>query len=112
MMNINRAPEHYLRAKLQTCSPVEVVVLLYEGAIRFAREAGDAIENGDFPRKADRIGRALSIVQELENTLDDSAAPALAGQLRVLYSFAQRELLEASARREVSHIDAAVRILE
>ncbi len=85
---------------MRTASPVELVVMLYDGAFRFVNEADEAFAKDDRARAGDRIGRALAIVDELCATLDGSHAPELADNLLALYGFCKRRLFEANMKRD------------
>lgn len=76
----------YRTAQAVTSNPVERVVLLYEGAVRFAVRHIDALERGD--RKAAHAAslRCQEIVAELQEVLDLSAGP-IAHQLDSVYTF-------------------------
>lgn len=107
-----RALHEYTATSVQTGSPVHLVAMLYEGALRFLHEAEAAIDRRDFQGKADRIGRAMRIVQELGNALDETAAPELVQRLRALYEFSEYEMLQASTFNDVRHLQNARRVLD
>ncbi len=90
----------YRGVQLNTASPAQLVVMLYDGAIRFVGEASEAMGRDDRARAGDRIGRALAIVDELAATLDPTHAPELAENLLALYGFCKRRLLEANLNRD------------
>lgn len=76
----------YRTAQAVTSNPVERVVLLYEGAVRFATRHIDAVERGD--REAAHLAslRCQEIVAELQEVLDLSSGP-IATQLDGVYTF-------------------------
>lgn len=90
----------YRGVQLNTASPAQLVVMLYDGALRFASEADEAFGRDDRARAGDRIGRALAIVDELAATLDPAHAPELAENLLALYGYCKRRLLEANLGRD------------
>ena len=51
---LSRGAQTYLQTHVQSRSPLELVVMLYDGAIRFLEQAGDAM---DAPRHADQGAR-------------------------------------------------------
>ena len=76
----------YRTAQAVTSNPVERVVLLYEGAVRFAVRHIDALERGD-PEVAHTASvRCQEIVAELQEVLDLEAGP-IAHQLDAVYRF-------------------------
>ena len=110
-MDHRNAAQQYTETAVQTGSPARLVAMLYQGALRFVGEAEDAIRAGDTPRKADRINRAIRIVQELSNALDREAAPELCDRLESLYEYVEYELLQASTFNETQHLDHCRRVL-
>lgn len=110
MQHLNAA-QQYTATAVETGSPARLVAMLYQGAIRFVNEAEEAIRAGETERKADRINRAVRIVQELGNALDTTAAPELCERLQALYEYVEFELLQASTYNEISHLDHCRRVL-
>ena len=98
--SIAAAAARYRGVQLNTASPAQLVVMLYDGALRFVGEADEALGRDDRARAGDRIGRALAIVDELAATLDPTHAPELAENLLALYGFCKRRLLEANLERD------------
>ena len=106
------AAHQYTATAVETGSPARLVAMLYQGALRFIGEAEAAMAVRDNPRKADRINRAMRIVQELSNALDASVAPELVERLTQLYEYVEHELLQASTYNDPSHLDHARRVLD
>jgi flagellar protein FliS len=69
--------------------------MLYDGAIRFTRQAIMGIEENRPSLKLEGISRAMAIVAEFANTLDHKVGGEIAENLDGLYSFMIRELTEA-----------------
>ena len=65
----------YRTARVQTASPVGVLVQLYDGAIRFLREAAQHMDEGDIAQKGVKLSKAHRIVSELQATLDRERRP-------------------------------------
>ena len=95
-ISVTAAASKYRGVQLHTSSPAQLVVMLYDGILRFVAEAHAALEAGDRARMGERIGRALAIVDELTATLEPKYAPELAENLTALYGFAKRRLYEAN----------------
>lgn len=111
-MNDQRILEQYTNTRVETSSPLEVVVMLYEGALRFINDAERAVQARDHQEKANQINRALRIVQELANALDHEASPDLSQRLAELYEYVSYELLQGSAFNDVKRLDNGRRVLE
>src|SRR3954468_14487103 len=110
-MNAARALDTYRRTDVESRTPVERVVLLYDHAIRFAQVAREATAKRDIPMRRDAVSRTLAIVSELQSTLDMDRGGELAASLDRLYSYINRSLLDASFRHDPKPIDAAIRVL-
>lgn len=98
MITVSAAASKYRGVQLQTSSPAQLVVMLYDGILRFVVEAHAALETNDRARTGERIGRALAIIDELTATLDHKFAPELAENLTALYGFCKRRLYDANMK--------------
>ncbi len=105
------AVAQYQNARVDTISPVQLVVALYDGALRFLRTAALAIDDNDVAAKGVALNKAHAIITELMVTLDHEQAPELCGQLEALYSFVLDRIAKANADRNIEMIDEAVRAL-
>lgn len=89
----------------------KLIVMLYDGAVRFLTIAKEKLQEGDFALKGVYIGKAQDIVAELNNCLDMDAAPEIANDLRALYNFIYRHLNEANIERSAEKIDECIGLL-
>lgn len=111
MYGTHRGIDAYRRTEVQSRSPLELVVMLYDGALRFMREAKAGLEARDVKRRADAISRTLAIIAELQNTLDMKAGGDIAASLDQLYVFVRNRLIEASTRQDPAPLDAALAVM-
>ena len=92
-----------------------LIVMLYEGAVKFLNQAIDQIEAGDDGSIADRatyITKATNIINELNAILDVEAGGEIAADLRRLYQFMIRHLLQANIRNDTWMIHEVIDLLE
>ena len=75
----------YLKMQVETATPVERVVLLYDRLALLLKEALEALEVGDTPRRINSIAKAERIVQVLNSSLDFEAGGEVARALRNFY---------------------------
>lgn len=101
----------YLETSIRTAGPVQLVVQLYDGALRFARLAQEHARAGRTRERGEAIARALAIVHELRASLDLERGTSVAQSLDALYAFASEQLLEANRARKPECLDAVVRVL-
>jgi flagellar protein FliS len=106
-----RGIDTYRRTEIQSRTPLELVVMLYDGALRFIGDAREAIVQRDIARRAHSISRALAIISELQSSLDMKAGGEIAASLDGLYGFVRDRLVEASIRQDVGAVDEARRVL-
>jgi flagellar protein FliS len=104
--------DQYRRMSIETASPEELVVRMYEGAIRQARVAREAHLAAKLGERGKALSRALAIVGELRGALDLERGGEIARNLRGLYGFVWDRLLEANLSGRVEAIDEAVDVLE
>lgn len=102
----------YLRTKIMTASPEELRLLLYEGAIKFIRQARDGIAKSDHEAAYNGIIRAQKIVLELSTSLNHQVAPELCGKLSALYTYIYRLLVDANLQHDPAKADEAIKLLE
>ncbi len=108
----NDSSGEYLRNAVMTASPEQLHLMLYDGAIRFAFQARDAMGRGDFETSCEKLIRAQNIVIEMRNGLRTEIAPEICSQMSALYTFIYNRLVEANMKRSQSAIDDAIRILQ
>src|SRR5204863_3586092 len=77
----------------QSSSPLELVVMLYDGAIRFMTQAKEAHDRGDIRSRSSNISRVLAIISELQSTLDVDKGVDIAHELDRLYHYITGRLL-------------------
>ncbi len=102
-------PSHsYRRVAMQTAPPGHLVLMLYEGAIRFLEQAlaGFAKEDpAEFNSViSNNVIRAQDIIRELDRCLDLAAGGELALHLRRLYDYFDRRLMESNIRKQPAGI--------
>jgi flagellar protein FliS len=102
----------YRQNQVQTASREQILIMLYDGAIRFVGQARQAIENGDRLGRLEPISRAMAIISELSNTLDHSIGGEMAENLDALYAFMIRSLTDANRKIDAQPLDAVENILK
>ena len=101
----------YHHNAVATAAPEQLVVMLFDGALRFSRRAVAAFEAGQRPQATQAIGRVTSIVNELNATLDLEAGGDIARNLRSIYGFVNRHLVEAVREADPNRVLQAARLL-
>lgn len=101
---MNAYTQQYQQNQILSASPEQILVMLYDGAIRFVRQAVAGIENGDLTAKLEGISRCMAIVTEFANTLDHEIGGEIAENLDALYSFMIRELTQANLKNDIDKL--------
>ena len=99
--NVNR----YKKNKVLLSDPGEILLALYDGAIKFCKQARIAIETNNPAQKGQKIGSVTAILTELSATLDHDRAPELCDNLARLYDYLIDRLQTASTQMDVSALD-------
>jgi flagellar protein FliS len=102
----------YQDTAVSTQNRGRLIVMLYDGAIKFLRQAILNLQQGDFAAKGQHISRAQDILFELNTVLDMDKGGQIAENLRSLYTFMQRHLNEASIRKDPQMIQEVIGMLE
>jgi flagellar protein FliS len=87
----------YRRIANAETNPLQQIVMLYDGAIKFLRLAAADIESGDLVAKAEHSNRALDIINYLQSILDFERGGEVAPILSALYLSVSSMTLKASA---------------
>jgi flagellar protein FliS len=101
----------YQQTQVLTSSGVQLVVLLYDAAIQSIELARHGIETNNILDKGRFLGRAISIVGELNSVLDFERGGEIARSLHRIYDYVLTELVSANARNTTHHLDGPVRCL-
>ena len=109
-MNPYASPQAYRESAVLTASPEQLVVMLYDGAGRFLRQAEAALGEGAVEHAHDRMNRGEAIVDELLATLDMDQGQ-IAERLQAIYVYCKRCLIEARLERDASKVRLVVRLL-
>jgi flagellar protein FliS len=104
--------EVYKETAVTTQSKGRLIVLLYDGAIKFLNLAMKALDAGDYAEKGKYLNKARDIINELNAVLDTDAGGEVATNLRRLYLFMNRHLSEANTKRDPQMIRDVITLLE
>lgn len=107
----NEASRQYLKMKIESASPIKLVVILYDGGIRFLTKALDELEHKRIMGFSDNIIKAQNVIRELRDSLDMSI-DEIAPQLRSLYVYMLKRLIEASVSKKPEPAQEVLRMLD
>ncbi|MDF0651993.1 MAG: flagellar export chaperone FliS [Nitrospira sp.] len=101
----------YQQTEVMTSSRVQIVVLLYDAAIQSIELARGGIESNNPKEKGRFLGRAISIIGELNSVLDFEQGGEIAHSLHRLYEYMLSELVTANVRNEARRLDGPLRCM-
>ncbi len=107
-----KAAKAYLATQVTTTSQGQILLLLYESAMKNLRQAQEKIEERDYAAKGILISKALDIISELSSSLNVEKGGDLARNLHNLYFYCSSRLLKANLTMDVTVIDEVMRILD
>jgi len=88
--------QRYKQTSVVSATPEKLLLMLYEGAIRFTKLAIKACEEKKIAERGQNIGKTFDIVMELNNTLDHKVGGQLSAQLEQLYLYMMEQLTKAN----------------
>lgn len=100
---IQQQPNKYLATAVQTASPAQLMIMLYDGAIRFCRLSIAAIKENNLEASHTYLIRVQDIINEFVITLDKKAP--IAESLLQLYEYFNFRLAEANSQKAVEPVE-------
>lgn len=108
-MSMANPYQAYRRNAVNTATPGELTLMLYDGCLKFIRLAKEAINNNDIQAKNTNIQKAQNIITELMVTLDMKYE--ISKQMMPLYDFVRRKLIEANVKNSMQSLNEAETIV-
>lgn len=102
----------YLATQIETTTQGELLLMLYEAAIKFLKRAQREIDNRDYAKKGIYISKAMAIIHELSESLNKEKGGDITPKLGQLYLFCTTQLVKANIRMDNRMIDDVIKILD
>lgn len=111
-MSVHTAPTAaYRQQSILTATPGQLVVMLYDGCLRFLHQSAHAMRDGNIAEAGTRLARAEAIIDELLSTLDVEDGGVIASRLQGIYVFCLRHLMQARIDRDAEMIEKVGELL-
>ncbi|HWM07960.1 MAG TPA: flagellar export chaperone FliS [Solirubrobacteraceae bacterium] len=111
-MSVYSAPTAaYKQQSILTATPGQLVVMLYDGCLRFLHQSAHAMREGNIAEAGTRLARAEAIIDELLTTLDLEQGGVIASRLQGIYVFCLRHLMQARLERDAEMIEKVGELL-
>lgn len=100
-----RRKNDYAERTVETATPAKLVEMLYSGAINFLTQAVKAIDQQQYDVANEKIMRVEDIIMELNVSLDMEKGGEISKNLRALYNYMYKQLLEANTKKDISALE-------
>ena len=104
--------KEYKKTVLATTDRVQIIYMLYEGALNHLKMARRKIAIGDTLSKGHHFSKATSIISELSNVLDMEKGGEISVNLRRLYEYVLQRLLYANLYNDITAIEDSEKVIE
>jgi len=101
----------YQKAQVNTVDQRKLIVMLYDGAIRFLTSAVEKLNAGETYEAHNNLIKGKSIIAELLASLNMEQGGDIAKNLQRLYSYMFNELIEANMNKDAGRIDHVLHLL-
>ena len=108
---MNNPYSKYQKTQVTTASQEKILLMLYEGCIKFIKQAQVAMKDGKVAEKGKTISKATAIISELMATLDFKVGGQLAVDLENLYVFMIDKLIEGNIKNDVGCLQQVEKLM-
>jgi len=103
--------QKYKTAQYSTASPEQLLLMLYEGAIKYARQAQKDMEERNVEAANNKLKKTEDIISELMVSLNMDEGGEIAQNLYNLYDYMNRRLIQANIRKDPGLVDEVITLL-
>jgi len=109
--NSSSAATKYQHSQITHADPVQLIVLLYDGALSRIAQGRQRLQQEDLLHAGVAISKAQAIVGELRQSLNMEAGGDIAGNLSRLYAYLHDLLVEAMRENRAEPLEEATNLL-
>ena len=110
-MDPSQYHNQYRINEVSTSSQERLIIMMYEGAIKFASMAIQSIEKGDIVKQGEYINKTHDIINELSLALDLKKGGEVALRLESLYQYMLSQLTLANIKSDRKALETIIKIL-
>jgi flagellar protein FliS len=111
-MDTSRVFSQYQKTNVGTADQRQLILMMYDGAIRYAQQAQLKLKSNDILGKGLDIAKAQRIVSELQSALDLKKGGEIAVSLDTLYVFVNNQLSMANLKNSQEYLNNAIAVLK
>ncbi len=108
MSDVNK----YKNVQVLTADKLRIVIMLYDGVLRFNRSAQQAIKDSQIELRNYNVNRSIEIVTELRDALDMEQGGDIAQKLLSLYIFSIEHLTNGNLENNAGYIEDVNKVFE
>ncbi|MDH4469065.1 MAG: flagellar export chaperone FliS [Bacteriovoracaceae bacterium] len=101
----------YKKTSVETASKEQILLMLYQAAIKHCKKSIEAIETKDLVKKGEHIGKLQDIIIELLNSLDFEVGGEIAKELSVLYDYMLYSSTQANLNKDKKPLEGVLGVL-
>ncbi len=101
----------YKKTSVETASKEQILLMLYQAAIKNCKKAMDAIDDKNIAKKGEYIGKLQDIIVELSNSLDFEVGGDVATELNSLYDYIMYATTQANMKIEKEPLVGVLKVL-
>ena len=101
----------YKKTSVATASKEQILLMLYQAAIKNCKKAMEAIENNNLAKKGEYIAKMQDIVVELSNSLDFEVGGEVAKELESLYDYIMHSSTQANIKIDKTPLVGCLKVL-
>ena len=101
----------YKKTSVETASKEQILLMLYQAAIKNCKKAIEAIEQKNIAKKGEYIGKMQDIIVELSNSLDFEVGGEVAKELASLYDYLLYSSTQANIKIDKTHLEGCLKVL-
>ena len=101
----------YKKTAVSTASKEQILLMLYQAAIKNTKKAIEAIEQKNLAKKGEYIGKMQDIIVELSNSLDFEVGGDVAKELASLYDYILYSSTQANIKIDKTHLEGCLKVL-
>ncbi len=101
----------YKKTSVNTASKEQILLMLYQAAIKNCKKAQESIDEKDIAKKGEYIGKLQDIILELQNSLNFEVGGDVAQELASLYDYMMYASTQANIKIDKKPLEGVLNVL-
>ena len=108
---MQKAAQAYIQAQVTTVNQGDLLIMLFDGCIKFMKQAKERMAERDYAKKGILISKALDVIAELQGSLNAQKGGELAENLKRIYMVCSTRLLMANLKMDQNLLDEVIKTI-